>query len=110
MKPKKTFVLVSDDQLPISPQDAADLVEDRGARLAAQHLGFSEQTLRRFLAKNGYLFHRETAVTVTKQEAQRDDEARPTDDPNQLQGDNGGEGGVESERRNAAQEHEPVDA
>jgi hypothetical protein len=53
--PVKSFVLVGDDQVPASPRDVLAEVQDRGFKAAGEKFGFSESTLRKFLAENHYI-------------------------------------------------------
>ena len=48
------FVFVDDEQVPVSPKDAALAVENMGFRMAAQSWAVSESTLRNFLKRIGY--------------------------------------------------------
>jgi hypothetical protein len=51
----KSFVLVGDDQVPASPRDVLAEVQEKGFKAAGQKFGFSESTLRKFLAENHYV-------------------------------------------------------
>lgn len=48
------FVLVDDEQVPVSPQDVIGKVMDGSWQAAAEHFGLSESTLRKFVTRNGY--------------------------------------------------------
>lgn len=56
------FVLVDDEQVPVSPSDAAQAVENMGFKMAAQSWAMSESTLRNFLKRNGYVARTSTVL------------------------------------------------
>jgi hypothetical protein len=47
------FVLVDEEQIPASPQDVLEYVQQQGFKATAQHFGYSESHLRVFLKRNG---------------------------------------------------------
>ena len=56
------FVLVDDEQVPLSPREVADAVEAVGAREAGAKYGFSSSTIRLFLKRNGYIAQRQVTL------------------------------------------------
>jgi hypothetical protein len=92
----KTFVLVGDDQVPASPRDVLAAVQEDGFKAAAAKFGYSESTLRKFLAENHYvavkqvtyqknvdLMPESTPIEMNLPEAPKEDRARAntTDQP-----------------------------
>jgi hypothetical protein len=76
----KVFVLVGDEQVPVSPRDVLASVQAGGFKAAGERYGLSESTLRKFLAENHYVAVRQ--VVFQKEE----DRARAnTTDPDEVQ-------------------------
>lgn len=61
------FILVDDDQLPVSPREAAIRVADDGLPDAARFYGVSAATLRRFLTRNKWQIARSKGYVVSQQ-------------------------------------------
>lgn len=67
MAKRGRYVLVRDDQVTITPDEAFQKVKSEGMTTAANLYGVSGQTLRRFLSDAGYRAQRET--TWVREEA-----------------------------------------
>jgi hypothetical protein len=57
----KVFVLVGDDQVPVSPRDVLAAVQAGGFAAAAERYALSESTLRKFLSENHYVAVRQVS-------------------------------------------------
>lgn len=62
-----SYVLVGDDQIPVTPVEAVESVKREGIKAMCEVYDVSEATLRRFLAVNGW--HPQRSTTWVKNSA-----------------------------------------